>query len=426
MRGKQHRTLIGTVVAVAGLGAAVWPAPTAGNGDSAVLGSDSPSWSRDGRTLAFVGFRSGRAGDVYVIRPDGGGERRLTATKAHEDTPRLSNDGHQVAFVRHVGLTPQVFVMNADGSGERQLTFALEPSFGPTWSPDDRQIAFARGRDSVVGSDALDTDDGVERGATQTTAASDIWVANADGTGEQRLTHSDAIDTQPAWSPDGSTIAFTSDRLGIGAQHVHLMRPDGSNVRKLTDHPVVFHGELRPAWSRDGTKIAFVSEREPPLGNSEIYAVGLDGSNVERVTWNVFHDDWPAWGPGGELAIARGITSMRPEIFVVAADRGLTRKVTGKNLHFVRLSRSPREPLARKPFAVELTVRPAVDPFTDTSCAATIGDQLLPDTQPKNIQGKVRCVWLLPREARGKTLRAIVYAGAGGSEVSRTVARRVR
>jgi hypothetical protein len=126
------------------------------------------------------------------------------------------------------------------------------------------------------------------------------------------------------------------------------------------------------------------------------------------------------------MVIARGRTEFRPEVFVLTADGSLARKITGKNLQFVRLTSSPTEPRAERRFLLELTVRPAADPFTDVECLATVDDQLLESKPARLVAGRVRCAWRLPRSARGKLLRAVIFAGAGGSEVSRTVARVVR
>jgi dipeptidyl aminopeptidase/acylaminoacyl peptidase len=425
--GRSMRAVVGTVGGLAALAVVLLTAPGAGSAQSIAIGSDSPSWSPDGGSLVFIGFRVGRPGDIYVIRRNGRGERRLTTTRAHEDTPRWSPDGTRIAFVRHVGLAPQpqLFVMNADGTGIRRLTFAAAPSFAPSWSPDGRRLAFVRGRDSVVGSDSI----GDDRAAVDPRpgdAPSEIHVLDLTTGAETQITHHPAIDTHPAWSPDGELIAFTSDRTGTGAQQLFLMRPDGSEPRKLTDEPISFVNEVRPAWSADGGTIAFVSERDTPVGNTEIYAVGADGSNIRRLTYNDFHDDWPAWAPDGLLAISRGRTAFRPEIWILSDEGSLSRKITGTLLLFVRMTHTPRAPRAGRPFTVELTVRPAADLYTDIECSATANERLLPETQPRVVSGRVRCTWRLPRWTRGKELRALVYASAGGSDISRTLARRVR
>ncbi|HEX2053467.1 MAG TPA: hypothetical protein VHJ78_07065, partial [Actinomycetota bacterium] len=78
----------------------------------------------------------------------------------------------------------------------------------------------------------------------------------ADGTGQIRITTSDGFDTFPAWSPDGSKIAFDSVR--DENREIYTMNPDGSDPRRLTDNRGI---DRFPAWSPDGTRIAYYSER---------------------------------------------------------------------------------------------------------------------------------------------------------------------
>ncbi len=417
--------LVGTLCAVELLVAAAG----AGAGDSAGLGSDMPSWSANENMVAFVGYRQGRPGDIYTIGAYGGVERRLTTTKSHEDTPRWSPDGDRIVFVRRVRLVRQLVVMNADGTGQTQLTQAHEPSFAPSWSPDGRQIAFVRGYDDVGGDDGIPVDGPVTQPADETSGrkASEIYILDLDGRAERRVTHNSAVDTSPAWSPDGGTIVFTSDRGGTGAQQLFVMRPDGTEQRKLTDHSVSYHNEMRPAWSPDGTTIAFVTDnRHIPVGNSEIYLVDADGRNGRRLTTFVGHDDWPSWSPDGQIAFARGLTAFRPEVFVTGSDGGLgARKVTGKYLFFAGLSRSPAVPRAARQFEVVLTASLRIDDYTDIECRATLGHQLLVNPSVSTSGKRLRCVWSLPVYAKGRWLRCLVHVGAGGSEVTRTFRVRV-
>jgi hypothetical protein len=117
----------------------------------------------------------------------------------------------------------------------------------------------------------------------------DIYVMQADGTGVTQLTSASQGDWTPAWSPDGSRIAFTSYRTGNG--DIYTMNPDGSGLAQLTFSPELDHW---PAWSPDGTAIAFESKRD---GNSEIYAMGADGSGQTRLTFDGAQDIHPAWSP---------------------------------------------------------------------------------------------------------------------------------
>ena len=119
----------------------------------------------------------------------------------------------------------------------------------------------------------------------------DIYVMNADGSNVQRLTDDPAYDAWPTWSPDGSQIAFMSDRSGN--PDIYVMNADGSNVRQLTDHPA---NDIWPEWSPDGTRIAFPSRRD---GNFEIYVINADGTNLQRLTNTLGHEDFPTWSPDG-------------------------------------------------------------------------------------------------------------------------------
>ncbi|MCJ7628798.1 MAG: hypothetical protein MUO50_10480 [Longimicrobiales bacterium] len=103
-----------------------------------------------------------------------------------------------------------------------------------------------------------------------------LWVMNANGSNQTRLTFSGSNDYFPAWSPDGSKIAFVSDRNGNF--EIYVMNADGSNQTRLT---FTSASELQPSWSPDGTKIVFSTDRD---GRQETYIMNTDGSNQTRLT----------------------------------------------------------------------------------------------------------------------------------------------
>ena len=98
----------------------------------------------------------------------------------------------------------------------------------------------------------------------------------ADGSGPGRLTSHEADDFQPAWSPLGDCIAFTSAR--DGNREIYLMNTDGSALVRLTSNRA---DDFHPSWSPDGTLVAFTSERD---GNRELYVMNADGSGLSRLT----------------------------------------------------------------------------------------------------------------------------------------------
>jgi len=404
-----HATLI-PVVVLAVIGATLLATGTArarpmlAQPESHFIGNDAPGWSPDGKRIVFVSFRQGRFGDIFTMDANGKNLTRLTSTTQHEDVPSWSPDGSRIAYVALVGEAFQVFVMNADGSNARQLTDTERSNYAPSWSPDSRKLAFRSDRDGN----------------------GEIYVMNADGTEQTRLTNTAGTEHLPVWSPDGRRIAYASNRNRIAFQ-LYVIDADGMNEHRLTADPTTYHEEQRPAWSPDGSKVAFVGSRNPPLGNTDIYVVDADGSNARALTRNDKREDWPAWSPDGKrIAFSRGFHIFRPEIYVMNETGGAARKLTGPSLHFAGLSRSPKVPHAGRPFVVELKVRPILDRWADPICIAAIRGKEVPLVLGDVVRGRIRCEWWLPRSAKGRTLRYVIAAQAGDTEVVRSGARPVR
>jgi hypothetical protein len=154
----------------------------------------------------------------------------------------------------------------------------------------------------------------------------EIYLIKANGAEATRLTMDAATDGEPAWSPDGSRIAFQSNR--DGNNEIYVMDADGSNLMRLTNNTGDDSG---PTWSPDGTRIAFTSTR----GDfPKIYVMNADGTNVVRLTNrdDVDADFEPAWSPDGQrIAFSGGYSSGDGnDIFVVNVDgSGLTALTSG-------------------------------------------------------------------------------------------------
>jgi TolB protein len=138
----------------------------------------------------------------------------------------------------------------------------------------------------------------------------DIYVMNPDGTGLTRLTSDPNVESRPAWSPDGTKIAFERATLDGGDSGIYVMNADGSGVKDLTGAA----GGSKPAWSPDGKRIAFAR-------GSELYVMNADGSQVTQLT----HSgegvaDYPAWSPdGARIAFTSGIGN-QGALFIVNQD----------------------------------------------------------------------------------------------------------
>jgi Tol biopolymer transport system component len=192
---------------------------------------DDPDWSPNGSQIVFQGW--GNWPEIYVMNADGGNQRSLTGPQRGE-APTWSPDGAKIAFHRPLpGGNYEIFVMNADGSGQVNVTNNPGDDHDPTWSPDGAKIAFARGNPAVYG---------------------EIVVMQADGSTQTVVTNTLRVDEQdPAWSPDGSKIAFSR---GSPAE-IYVMNADGSGQRNLTRHPA---DDSHPTWAPNGSRIAFVTD----------------------------------------------------------------------------------------------------------------------------------------------------------------------
>jgi len=140
-----------------------------------------------------------------------------------------------------------------------------------------------------------------------------IWLMNADGSDPHPLLETgDYIELGPTWSPDGTRIAFQSNR-GEGVNpDIFILDIASGALTNLTNHPNM---DANPAWSPDGTKIAFVSDRS---GNPEIWVVNTDGSELRQITKRPSLGDWrPDWSPDGRSLIFESYPTVAPRLLYI-------------------------------------------------------------------------------------------------------------
>jgi TolB protein len=152
--------------------------------------------------------------------------------------------------------------------------------------------------------------------------AKEIYLSDYDGENQRRVTISRSLTINPAWSPDGRAIAYTSYKGGppnIFVQRIYEGQPPDMLTKTANN--------FFPVWSPDGTRIAFMSTRD---GNPEIYVMNRDGSNVRRLTTNPAIETTPTWNPAGTQIAFTSARAGSPQIYVMGIDglgvRQLTRE----------------------------------------------------------------------------------------------------
>jgi WD40 repeat protein len=218
--------------------------------------------------IAFASDRDGNF-EIYVMNPDGSGQFRLTNDPGEDTQPAWSPDGQRLAFVSTRDGNQEIYIMSADGSNQQRVT--NNPSgadYAPAWSPNGQVLAFTselNGNDEIVILQSL----------------ADVPVAGPYTA--QNITKNQADDLDPAWSPDGTKLAFASNRAG--GYDIFTMNADGTNATRLTTSQ---NDDVRPSWVQN--KITFESERD---NNLEIYSMNADGSNQTNLTTNPAEDITP-------------------------------------------------------------------------------------------------------------------------------------
>jgi Tol biopolymer transport system component len=206
---------------------------------------------------------------------------RLTAPKSDRESA-WSPDGRSVAFSRRRGLRSSIYVQDERGVSRKIIA---APSYGwsasvipGSWSPDGQRIAY--------------TTSGVS-GYLQ--SYSYLSTVRPDGTDGRRVASAipNGVVSDPAWSPDGHSIAFADSSHG-SPWGLYLIDPDGTNRRLLAP------GGVQPSWSPDGASVVFARQNERSANISDLVIIGADGRDERQLTSHPGAEENPVWSPDGD------------------------------------------------------------------------------------------------------------------------------
>ena len=275
------------------------------------LSGESPFFDSRIAYIAETGPKDRRMKRLAIMDSDGANHMYLTSGQATALTPRFSPDYKEILYLSYLNGNPRIYVYNIEKKSQRLITESRNPTFAPRWSPDGRSILYSMAAagntdifkvSSAGGGQPIKLTDGpgIDVGGSfspdgskivfesDRSGSQQVYVMNADGTNQQRISFFGGRAATPEWSPRGDQIAFTHI---VGNLRVAVMSPQGGSVRYLTDS----WQDEAPTWAPNGRIIQFF-RTEKNSGKASIWQVDLTGRNERKLPTPVDASD-PAWGP---------------------------------------------------------------------------------------------------------------------------------
>ncbi len=280
-----------------------------------------PSWSPDGKEIVYWSWDiTSGTGDIWKMNTDGSSKEKLTTDGSFKGPPMWSPRGDRIAYTSNLTGNIEVYVINTDGSDNRQITTGHPPEYfvetRVTWHPDGERLYYQvctfpipEGTYTIIPGDVafveifmVNVDTGLEVNLTPKlhenvrSVSPDgeklacislrsnnygVWVMNADGTNQTRLTFDNFGDRAPHFSPDSQKITYWSTAYA-NQPDIWIINVDGSEKTRVTTS---LYQDVYPSWSPDGKKVIFESDR---TGNFDIWQKVIDEPievNMDCETW---------------------------------------------------------------------------------------------------------------------------------------------